>query len=89
MKTFEGFVHVGLAKSKATYTVDIQLLEGSLPGVSQQGKLSGQVSCSDPAFAGLVCSSTPLWFALKGDNKRYEIRIFEDTSCEISWKWES
>jgi hypothetical protein len=89
MEKVEGFVHVGFAESKATYTVEVQLLEGSFAGASQPWKVSGKVLCSDPAFAGLVYSSTPLWFALKGDNMRYEIRVFEDSSCEISWKWES
>jgi hypothetical protein len=82
----EGFIYVGLAESKPMYTVEVEFLDGGLPS-SRDEKVPGKISCNDPTFTELSFSGTPLWFSLKGDNMRYEIKVYQDGSCEVSRSW--
>jgi hypothetical protein len=88
MESAEGFIYVGFAESRPIYDVTIEF-PGKIPLKAARGeKVTGIVRSHDQSFAGLAHSLTPLWFAFKGDDMRYEIRIFEDKSCEISRKWD-
>ena len=68
------------------YTVEVEFPEGDLPGPHDQ-KITGKIFCSDETVAELSFSGTPLWFSVKGDNKRYEIKVYQDGSCEFSRRW--
>jgi len=80
MKTIEGFIYVGFAETTALYSV--RLLDGDPLTSAQSETVSGII-----VEPGLAYSPAPLWFALKNDNMRYEIRVFEDRTCEISHRW--
>ena len=82
-----GFIYVGLAGKKPMYTVEVEFPDGGLPPSQKGGKVTGKISRSDPAFPRLSFSGTPLWFALKGDHMRYEIKVYQDGSCELSRSW--
>ena len=86
MENIEGFIYVGFAEVKPLYTVEVEFPEGGLPGPKGE-KVTGKISCSDPTFTQLSFSGTPLWFALKGDHMRYEIKVYQDGSCELSRSW--
>ena len=80
----DGFIYVGLAEKRPMYTVEVEFPDGGLPPSQKGEKVTGKISSSDPTFTQISFSGTPLWFALKGDNKRYEIKVYQDGSCEFS-----
>lgn len=86
MENGEGFIYVEFAEVKPLYTVEVEFPEGGLPGPKGE-KVPGKISCSDPAFKELSFSGTPLWFSRKNDNMRYEIKVYQDGSCEFSRTW--
>lgn len=88
METADGFIYVGFAEATPIHSVTINFPgPGSLKPAKGK-KVTGIIASADPPVTGLPYSITPLWFAFKGDNMRYEIRIFEDLSCEISRTWD-
>ena len=86
MEKAEGFIYVGFAETKPMYTVEVEFPEGGLPGPSGE-KVTRKISCTDPTFTELAFSQTPLGLSLKGNNLRYEIKVYSDGSREFSRTW--
>jgi hypothetical protein len=86
LATVEGSIYVALTESVPPYKVEIELFSNdSLGGLSRRGKVPGKI-LSD--LSGLAYGNTPYWFGLNGDHMRYDIQVFPDGSCEISWDWD-